>query len=447
MEEFFSSLSNLGVSFSAQVESSSDVWPYVLISNYEAQASTFFQQRPPSLMNGSLLLSVLIPADTVEQWEQYAVAYSPLWIQEAYETLNLTDTAQGKLSTISPVIYSTNIKNGTNISDSGNSSLYSPFWMASLNEYNGSTDIVNYNSLNDDSYAEIERGFKEQFKAKGTKSTLLVVAPSISNSFHFSASSDTNDEPRGPQSVVATALFDSFYDSSRKRVATLSTRIAWYAFFEGILEDSELDGEAIILTFEDTCGLAFMYEIRGSNVKFTGTELEPVLPTSSFIPIEERKYDMVPMIGANCSLIVHMIPSDGLIRNSKSQRPIAIAASVAVVFVAIALIFWYYDRLAGQSYRGAVNLAQQLSFLPKPSPRPSLMGTRIDMSGRLSMVQNNRHSSLLGTSKTEESQLDNTLVRGRHRGEKAIADLHPSVTVMYADIANFTVRPLLVSLL
>ena len=429
MEDFFTRFGNLGVSFAAQVEASVDSWPFVLISNYEAQVDIFMQQQPPALSSGPVLLSVLIPQRQRDDWEQYSVGSSPIWIEASYAALNLKE--KGAFPAISPVIFGVN----TEI-DAGNSTVYSPFWMASLKAGNGSVDVINYNSLDDDLYAEIERGFGKTSPDRQAEPPLLTLAPSISQPSFIYPSDDW------PQSIVATALFDSFDKDSRQRVATLSIRIAWHAFFQDIFQDEELDQGPMLLAIEDTCGRSFMYKVTSSSVEFTGANLEPTLAASSTVPVYHQTYNFVPLTSNNCSLVIHLAASDELYESLGSKLPIVFGVSVLATFAAMAIIFWCYDRLAGRSYFRAVDMAQQsvrqLNFLPK------MVRDRVSGSDRSYATNGRRTSnakqSTITMMEDEDNPHDDASPHNRLRGEKAIADLHPNVTVMYADIANFTVR-------
>ena len=433
MEDFFTSFGNLGLSFAAQVEASIDVWPFVVIPNYEAQVDIFFQQQPTALSSGPVLLSILIPQRQREDWEQFAVGSSPIWIEASFDALNLKE--KGTIPSISPVIFGTN----NEMMDSGNSSVYAPFWMSSLSGGNGSVDVINYNSLDDDFYAEIERGFGKTYQDNRTEPPLLAIAPSISQPFLMFPSNDT-----WPQSIVATALFDTFDKESRQRVATLSIRIAWHAFFNDIIQDEELDGGPMLLAIQDTCSRSFMFKVTGSSVEFTGAKLEPTLAASSTVPVYLRTYDFVPLTSTNCSLVIHLAASDELYDNLGSKLPIVFGVSVLGTFAAMAIIFWCYDRLAGRSYFRAVDMAQQsvrqLKFLPK-LVRDRVSGSDRSYATNIQKTVSALHSTIT-MMEDEDNPPDDTLRHSRIRGEKAVADLHPNVTVMYADIANFTVRAL-----
>jgi hypothetical protein len=397
----------------------------------------FLAQQAPEVVRGPFLLSVIVRKSIRESWELYSVTYGPSWIQESYKALNLEPRAA--IPSISPVIYRINFENETKYEDHGNSSVYAPFWMISLQSGNESVDWVNYNSLDDDLYAEIERGFETAAQDKETKPQLLVASPGIAHRTPLVSSENVHENDDWPQSLVATALFDSMDKDSRQRVATLSTRVAWHAFFQDILQDHELVGGSIILTLEDTCGRAYMYSITGTSVEFTGAKADPDLPTSSTIPIHRQTYNFIPMTSSNCSLIVHLASSEELYEASGTKLPMIFAVSVLAIFAVVAIIFWFYDRSAGRTYNKALNMAQQslrhIRFLPKP------VRDRLSVSNREVRRQSTGAS---GRKEDDEDNLDEVLRRSRHRGEKAIADLHPNVTVLYADIANFTVRVVLI---
>jgi hypothetical protein len=435
LQELLTRLGSLGVSFAAQVDASSDVWPFATISNFETQATLFLQQQQPMVVRGPLLLSVEVKKGVRSRWEQFSVNNSPEWINESYNALNLP--TEGELPTISPVIYRINVENETTYVDPGNSSAFAPFWMTSLQAVNGSVGVINYNSLDDETYSDIDQSFKLEVppSTKYELPIVLVAPPGIEKPSFVFPIDDTQGDADWPQSIVAAAVYGSL-DDKPTQVATISTRIAWHAFFQDIIQDAELEGGPIFMALEDSCGRTYMYEITGSSVVFTGAERDPFIPTSSIIPVQRRTYDFIPFSSFNCSLTVHLAASDDLYEASGTKSPVIFAVSVLAVFAAVAVIFRFYDRKAGRSYNNAINVAQQstrqINLLPK-AVRDRLGG---------SYHNENRHGANLANSVRDEKEgdIDDVLQRSRHRGDKAIADLHPSVTVMYADIANFTVR-------
>ena len=116
---------------------------------------------------------------------------------------------------------------------------------------------------------------------------------------------------------------------------------------------------------------------------------------------------------------------------SASNKPVIYTVAVISVFAVMGLFFCLYDRLAGKSYHAAITKVERSKTIVE-SMFPSHVRDR---------VLNDRSGLTLSKRGEGGPESFDPLQRSRHGLQnKPIADLHPNVTVLFADIANFTVR-------
>ncbi len=426
MENFLQQLGSLGVSFSSYAIGTQEDWPFVIISNFEAQAAHFYEQQPSAK---SLGLSVLVMDALRIRWEEYVQTASPSWIEESYNFLQVDST---DIPLVNPSIFRVIAENGTMFDDPGDDDpYYFPFWMVSLVQPEA-INFVNYNTLDNLQLADVDKFLIDASNEQATP--VVSTPPKAEDSPSYSTDEAEIPESAWPQSTVATALFNSFNQDTRTRVATLSATVFWDSFFQDIFEDGELDGP-FIMALQDTCGESYMYLISGSSVRYTGSSDEPSLP--DHVSLVET-YSSIPLTGSKCSLVVHIAPSDEMVEASSTSTPIIYTAAIVGIFAIMAVFFWLYDRLTGKSYHDALNKVERSknivdSFFPS-NIRDRVLNDRSQRTEAHSRGGNSSH-------RDEDDVIEDLLQRSRHGlHNKPIADLHPNVTVLFADVANFTVR-------
>lgn len=442
IEDLLQQLGSLGVSFSALALDSGSKWPFVTISSFQAQAMHFFEQQPSSTKN--LHLSVLVSQAERAQWEAYSVEASPMWLAESYMQMGMrlpvAGTVVGLLPQVTPYIYQIEPENGTKVEAPTGDGIgyYAPNWMLSVTQP-AARQLVNYNTLNDTTYMEIDSYLSE---ASENQSAPVVSTGPMDVFDEILLAGDEDDqleeppaspETTWPQSIIATALFDSFDEESRTRVATLSSQVFWHALFEGILSDESLKGP-LILALEDSCGRSFMYEITESGVVYKGSASKPDLPSGQIV--FSNTYEDLPL--TVCNLTLHVSPSVEFSEASSTNQPAIYTVAVLGIFGIMGFFFCLYDRLTGKSYSEAISKVERSksiveAFFPQ-NVRDRLLNDKSTRSEAASKSGNSSRAD-------DDDDLDDFLQKSRHGlNGKPIADLHPSVTVLFADIASFTVR-------
>lgn len=387
----FQQLNSLGVSFTGYAIGTNSEWPFVTIRDFEAQASHFSGQSRAY----SVSLSMVVSIDQREVWDEYAVANQG-WIEESFDFLKMNSS---NLSEIDSSIFGINQENGTRykfpLTD-----LYAPLWMASPADK--LYDKVNHNWLDDPVFNNV-------YVALALGEPIAVVAPD---------EGPTTLSVDWPRSAVAIPMFEDFEDNSRI-VAVLTTSVSWHTYFEGILEEG-LYG--VLLAVEDTCGKSFLYEIDGPTVTYIGVgDID-----QSGLPEEERLDFSTTSATFNltngCPLRFRIYPSPELQEASSTDTPLAYTVTVVVIFVTMGIFFCVYDRLVSKLYDKSVS-------------KVAASKTLFD-----SVFPSNARDRVLDIDEAEGENYD-PVERSRQGSifDKPIAELHPSATVLFADIANFSV--------
>lgn len=388
-------LQNLALSISSFALGTGNLWPMVTVPNFQAQASQFLSQSPSTSRNTTLSLSVLVEEAQRQAWENFTISNQG-WIQESYAYLGLTETSN--LPAITPFIYRTHAENGTIFRDPGDSTgVYAPIWMSSVTDAQA-IDQVNFNAMSDSTYLEA-------FNVLSRDSSTTVVTPPITSGI----------------SIVVTPLLESSSKretSSDVIVGTLSTEIAWDSFFSNVLDDD--DNGPIVVVLQDSCGRCQQFQIQGSQAEFVATTWEPELPAD--VPTLTSTLTNVKLTNG-CPLVIHIAASSESIDSASTTKPMSYAVGCFLIFAVMGLFFCAYDRFAGKSYHAAISKVERTKSLVE-SMFPSNVRDRV-----LNEKTGKPHSEIV-------DPLNNSR---RGLAGKPIADLHPSVTVLFADIANFTV--------
>lgn len=384
-------------SFSRQTQSlpNSTGWPFVTIPDFQSQTTHFFdlmESRGVLLDPSSMQVSVLVSEDLTDAWSQYTQD-EQWWISES------SNEAAG-LPDVPPYIFRRFPENGTKYEDFGDdSTIFAPTWMISLEGGIMAIDEVNYNTFDKPTFVALDKDFDAD------PYTPILTPPS-----------EVSGLTSSPRSTAAASIMADEDVASVERVGAFSASVDWTSVFTNIL-NVEMEGP-IMLTLESSCTKNFMYEITGPNATYIGSDplldLKAGTLTSSIIDVR---------LSDNCSLNFHLVASDQLYDDAVSNGLLVFPAVVLSLVVFVGILFYAREKMArispltsapkGDRSRGIVD-----SILPSPMRRRSSAP-----SSKTAQMGVERYPDPLELS----------------RSNKAVADLHPSVTVLYADIVNFTV--------
>jgi hypothetical protein len=243
-----------------------------------------------------------------------------------------------------------------------------------------------------------------------------------------------------PMSDIFLPVFDSFDGDQRKTVAVLTATVNWKGFFRDILPQTV---HGLIFVLENTCDGAHSYEINGQDVTYVGpgdrheSKYRGLRQSANFDG-EKRIADGtragLHLNQNGCMYSIHVYPSQEFSDDYKTNTPIIITCSVAIIFVFTVIMFFIYDRLVEKRQnlilRKATQTSAIVSSLFPENVRDRLIDGNTDKAGNF-MAPNYRLKSYLkggSVATTGNIALDMA----------PIADLVPHATVLFADISGFT---------
>lgn len=473
LEDFWRQLENMRVSFSAQAQqrgfasSASTCWPFCTISDYDFQVKHHLLMveddneeeegtTTRSVGRGPVLLAVAVdPQEDGSAWEEYSRMMSPRWLLESLSTQTRTfpiPTINTKIYHLQDDATSTGVNNNNN--NTRGSSLHVPYnlsttqqtlwpvWMTSLPQVVSSTsaaaaaiEIVNYDLMDDGIYRDFLIPSRHNdddiiFLSRPMLRATMEESSNIAQVASYHHQGNTNEkEEEWPHSIVAVPIYDTTtFTKKGLPVALLSLQLAWHSLFEDIwktMTKNEFEENASLeLTMEDSCtGRSFRYTLvpgdtQGMEYQGTGS-IDEMRNTPSRIPSLSRAWDQIPPASGNstttttCPLQIRLEASrqwyDESIASKEGTGSTAIiyALSSMAIFVFLGIVFWCYDRT-----------------MNNPRSGTSLQGKPI---GAIK-------TSFTSTTQDGDEEDDTAAVK-----PFTIADLHPNVTILHADIANFAV--------
>ncbi|CAJ1934430.1 unnamed protein product [Cylindrotheca closterium] len=251
-----------------------------------------------------------------------------------------------------------------------------------------------------------------------------------------------------PQSIMVLAVNKEPYNPQSPIVGHLVAVFPWSAFFDDVLADSKSSSGGIFAVVEDSCGTAFTYSIESGTATFLGME-----------DTHDRKYDYLKNddqifleynstntegVGQSCVYTLKVYPSAAYEESFKSKTPVYFTVGVLAVFTWVAAVFSFYDCLVQRRQEKVNTFATKsnaiVASLFPAQVRDKLINEQREPKRRYKTGGKVSAAALNATNDNEmwASQLE----AGEHGGidddSPPIADLFPSATVAFMDIAGFT---------
>lgn len=148
-----------------------------------------------------------------------------------------------------------------------------------------------------------------------------------------------------PRSFIVAPIFDDFA-SAKKVVGILTTNISWEAYFKSA---SHRGSNGLVVVVANACGDKFTYMLTDTAPIFLGhgdlheAKYESISETISFNAFRLDGEDKNTRIDCHYNFTVY--PSETMINEYTSERPVYIALSVVMVFVVVSVMFLLYDKL------------------------------------------------------------------------------------------------------
>jgi len=234
------------------------------------------------------------------------------------------------------------------------------------------------------------------------------------------------------QSQVMQPIFRDIGDGAEKDlVAVLVVLIDWIGYFNDILPE---DGEPIDVVLKSTCGDIVTYQINGQDAIYVGDydghdRAYDSLGVSS--PLISIGNDLNEIQAGQCvpKLSLHVYPTKELEESFKTSKAAIYAAVIVVIFGFTSLVFILYDFFVGRHQQKLMDrVIQQDKIVSNVFPTA--------IRDRMYQAENdgNKDNLILPPTGLDPDDFHNPEIFG----EAPIAEIYPSATVVFADIAGFT---------
>jgi hypothetical protein len=396
-------------------------WPLFTLPDFE-----FFGKGSREL-SGALLLAFtpLVANSTRAAWEEYSVANQG-WIQEGLEVL-------GKAAPQSTRGISADIYQKTTRANVAEIELpqYSPVWQ--LSPAPSDPSLVNFNLFNEPTYQRLV-----EF-AIFTRQSAISEVLDTEQLFGTAAPQKGKD----PQSIIVLPVFSQTGDSSSDIIGHIVAVIPWGLFFQDVLQEGQ-DGVYAVL--RESCGSSFTYVINGRDATFLAEEdvhdtaYDDMKRSTSFVTYDGDLEGISDGgLSDHCEYTLDVYPSKSYEEMYQSSRPAIFTVGVILVFVFTSIVFVMYDCFVRQRQQ-KVNRVAVKSNAIVTSLFPAQVRDKLFEDDKNETSAKDRKVNPFKRANAGSDDMMSSMNGGGGyvEGSAPIADLFPSATVLFMDIAGFT---------
>ena len=409
-------------------------------------------------LSGALLLAFtpLVTDATRPKWENYSVLNQD-WIVDG-EIIDGTYNPSEPPRNISTYIYRRTTR--SYVPELSGLGQYSPVWQ--LSPAPGvDTSIVNFNLFNVPTFQRLV-----QFAILTRHSAISEV---IDTELVFGTSAP--QKGLDPQSIIVLPVFQETGNLHSTIVGHVVAVIPWGLFFQNILQAGT---KGIYVVLSESCGQSFTYIINGANGTFLGNQdLHDPRYNNTYRSTEFRSYEgnltsaanatsAASGLASHCQYTITVYPSQEYQDSFQSNRPIIFTIGVLCVFAFTSFVFVIYDCFVRRRQHKVNTVAVKsnaiVSSLFPAQVRDKLFQDDNDRkknnttSGGLNPFKRANVDQLQQQQQFVDENMENgdddgdgdtpmsPLMDGFHNSNDSapIADLFPSATVLFMDIAGFT---------
>ena len=233
------------------------------------------------------------------------------------------------------------------------------------------------------------------------------------------------------RSFTLDQVKEDFHNSSRT-VGYLVGIVPWRTFFADLLPDS-INGIAVKVVSD--CGRNFTYVVNGGKDDWAADgdhhdpHYEDMMQQYRFFWKEHPKGT-----SRHCHFDLYIYPTDEFASIYKSNTPIMYALIVVAVFVFTAVVFFLYDRYIQAHQELLMSSAARAEDIVT-SLFPKHVGEQLMQEARNEAADKKAFQSTHSKDSMDDFLGGDNVREGK---AKALAELYPNTTVMFADIVGFT---------
>ncbi|KAL3929007.1 MAG: hypothetical protein SGBAC_012399 [Bacillariaceae sp.] len=430
VDQMFSSLEAFSVSTASQAISeqlaTNKTWPFVTLPHYSIKADIL--KKVIGAESPVVLFSPIVKESEKAAWSAYVSEEAPAWYQESIDNEGRNYTVPDLMTKTLPFIHFYDTANGFMPTPVARPGVVLPVWQT----YPFKTDKINpllatnYDLLTGQRISDLFYITSE------------ILGPTIGITQVVATRDTTVAELQIMQPIFRGVDTEA---EDRELVGMVWVRMEWKDYFQNLLLEG-IDGITVILksscpkvdalsrtVMEEVGTLA--YEINGPTAEFV-SETDTHDPKYDYLGVSSVLVDLQVDSGSlrngQCvpRLTIHVYPSQAMEDSFHTLRPILFMTIVIVIFVSTTIVFLLYDFFIGR---------RQRKYLDRIMRQDKIVTNVFPTAIRDRLYANNG-----GTDKVQDDLFDPLDYEGQSNvvGEAPLADLFPSTTIVFADIAGFT---------
>eukprot|EP00980_Cylindrotheca_fusiformis_P014459 scaffold3860_cov116-Cylindrotheca_fusiformis.AAC.1 len=440
VNQLFSALDAFSASISSQAAAEQALlntsWPFYVIPDWSIKAERL--AKLTGVSDPEVAMSPIVQAEERDKFNAFAAQAIPMWYQQSVTNEKTEMTADEFMEKTLPFIFFADPENGYRPAPVTGPDESLPLFQFYPLLFDPSFQIMTtmYNTLNSGGASAL------------AKTSRAIRKPTIG----FTVLYDEETPIAGSQ--ITQPIYDTPNTAAedRKIVAFTGIRLHWLDYFKNILTDGEF---GIIVVLEGTCaelcksyqqveGLisnVVSYRVDGRNAEFLGNS---DLHNPKYDDMENGRVfvdlgiDESELPEGTCvpTLTMHVYPSEDLEQSFYTSNAIIYTAIVIIIFIFTSLVFLLYDYFVR---RRQTKVMERIMRQDKIVANVFPTNIRDRLYQGQEKQKKHRSTRDLQQGDFNDSFEDFGFEGDSHiSGSAPLADLFPSITVVFADIAGFT---------
>eukprot|EP00980_Cylindrotheca_fusiformis_P028132 scaffold22583_cov106-Cylindrotheca_fusiformis.AAC.3 len=436
-EQLFSALDAFSKNIASQAATENALrntsWPFYAVPDWSIKANGLAQLTGVS--DPDVVFSPIVKAEEKDKFNEFAAQAVPKWYQESVEIERSQMTATELWQKTIPFIHFYDPENN-----------FQPGPPPANNE---SIPVLHIYPARLRPGIPVMATLLDTVYAPGS-SALINVSRIIRKPVMGFTVIDVATDSATPGSLIIQPIFDTANSEAddRKVVAFTGIRLHWLDYFKNVLTDGEL---GVIVVLQSACpNIGFMggkassvvtYRVDGKNAeylgdsdlhdpKYDGMEVTDVFVDLGFDETELPQGACVP------TLTLHVYPSEDLEQSIHTSNAIEYTGVVAASFIFTTLVFLLYDYFVR---RRQTKVMERITRQDKIMANvfPTAIRNRLYQSHEKKLKYRDGRNSEHGDF-NEDFEIADFEGDSHISGSAPMADLFPSVSIVFADIVGFT---------